>query len=376
MARRFVYASSQYLTVNGAAVVAAPFSVACWFRPASSSPAANGRLFSIGDVDATNEQWSLGYNTLNRARWSAQTSAGEQFATYTGASMVAGQWYLLVGVEESATQRRVYLNTGTANNTTSRAPAGADTMRINAKVASAVADYGDGDIAVIGLWDGVILTATDVQRLTNGLPFERLYPHRLFLWRLEENTADWRGRYPFVPGTAPAVVDGPPFLRRRRPAYSPVVKAPAAGGDIVVTPAAATAVLTTVDPTVVLGSVVVSPDPVTTVLATVDPTVAVGGLVVSPDPITAVWETVNPTVVLGSVAIAPDPATAIFVVVSPGVVMSSMTVSPSAATAVFETGAPTVAIAAPVLFLAAEIEGPGLAGVIMGPGLLAEVEGP
>ena len=68
-------------------------------------------------------------------------------------------------------------------------------------------------------------------------------------------------------------------------------------GDIVVTPAALTAVATTVNPTVVLGSVSVTPAVRTAVAAVIAPVVILGSLSITPAVTTSVVATVDPVVI-------------------------------------------------------------------------------
>lgn len=229
MAKFFVRTSSQYMTVASTPITAAPMTVSCWFRP--SSFAANGRVLSIGDVDVTNEQWSLGYNTLGRARWSAQTSAGEAFATYTGASMSTSVWYNLIGVEAAANSRIVYLDGASATNTTSRAPAGADTLRVAAKVASTPADFADGDIAELGIWD-VALTTDEIASLVRGYSPLFVRPGNLvFYMPLVRQNTEVVGGLSLSEVASPTVSD---HCRTYYPfqLYTGIPAAPVAGGAV------------------------------------------------------------------------------------------------------------------------------------------------
>lgn len=224
MAKLFTIASSQYMTVNSAVVTAAPFSVSCWYRPASIG--AVQTLLSVGDVDVTNEQWRLNINTIGRARWSAQTSAGEASATYTGAAMSAGVWGHVGGVEASATSHTAYLNGSSSTNTNSRAPAGADTLRIGTKASSTPVDYADGDIAEVGIWN-IGLTAAEMAILAAGYSPLFVRPESLvFYMPLLREDVELSGGLALTPVNSPTVSDHPRVLLPSRPYYS----LPAAGG--------------------------------------------------------------------------------------------------------------------------------------------------
>lgn len=144
------------------------------------------------------------------------------------------------------------------------------------------------------------------------------------------------------------------------------LKVPPSGGSISVTPAAAVAIATAVDPTVQLGSLTVVPadasavatsnDPVVqlggvsvtpanapTYTAAINPTVSLGAISITPDVATAIATAVDPTVDAGgSVSVTPDSAIAIATAVDPTVVQASISVTPSQATAIATAVDPTV----------------------------------
>lgn len=223
MAKLFVQTSSQYLTVNSAPVTAAAFSVSCWVRPTTLS--ATQSLVSIGDVDTNNEQWRLTTSAGQKARWSAQTSAGEAFATST-ASLVTGTWAHVCGVETSATSRAVWLN-GTSNtNTTNRSPAGADTLRIGAKVTTGTLDSADGDIAEVAVWNAA-LSSAEIAILAAGYSPLFVRPESLvFYMPLVRSDVEVVGGLAMTAVASPTVSNHVRVFNPSRPYYS----LPAAAG--------------------------------------------------------------------------------------------------------------------------------------------------
>lgn len=119
---------------------------------------------------------------------------------------------------------------------------------------------------------------------------------------------------------------------------------PAASGGETVSPGAASATASAVDPTVILGSVSISPGNASATATAVDPTVVMGSITVAPGDATATGAAVDPTVILGSVTVSPGVATATASVVDPTVTGDGISVSPGAASAAASAVAPTVVI--------------------------------
>jgi hypothetical protein len=123
-----------------------------------------------------------------------------------------------------------------------------------------------------------------------------------------------------------------------------LVREASADGSVVVTPTPASAVMVTVNPTVVLGSQSITPAAASAVVDTVNPTVVLGSVSVAPAAATAVVDTVNPTVILGSVTVTPTDANAVVDTVTPTVVLGDTIAAPAAASAVVLTVDPTVVL--------------------------------
>jgi len=112
--------------------------------------------------------------------------------------------------------------------------------------------------------------------------------------------------------------------------------------DVYVSPAALTAVVTSVAPTTVLGSLTVSPAALTSVVASVAPSVVHGSVTVTPGVVTAVVDSVAPSVLEGDVIVTPSPVSAVAASTGPSVVLGSLSVSPTAIFAVTAGVDPTV----------------------------------
>jgi hypothetical protein len=113
---------------------------------------------------------------------------------------------------------------------------------------------------------------------------------------------------------------------------------------VTVEPAAASAVASAQDPTVVEGSQTVAPDEAQAVASTQDPTVIHGSIAVSPTAASAVASTQDPTVDIssGPVSVSPAAASAVASTQDPGIVKGSVSVTPAASDAIASTQDPTV----------------------------------
>lgn len=182
MAIQFTAASTEYLEVNSTPVVAAPFTMACWFN--SDSIAAGQTLLFVGDKDVANEFWDLqlrGDVVGDPLRFERTTSAGTVNAdTTTGYS--ANTWQHACAVEASATDARVFLNgTNKGTNTTSRAPAGSDRLSIGRRGSSVPTLYMSNHIAEVAIYN-IALSDAEVALLALGASPLFVHPEALVFY--------------------------------------------------------------------------------------------------------------------------------------------------------------------------------------------------
>jgi len=118
---------------------------------------------------------------------------------------------------------------------------------------------------------------------------------------------------------------------------------PVSSSDITITPTPASAIVSSVAPSVVRGSVTITPSPVSAIASTVAPSVIKGSVSITPAPVSAIASTVAPTVITtGSITKTPTPASAIASSVAPSVVLGSVSITPSPASAIARSVAPIV----------------------------------
>lgn len=174
--------TTQYLSVDSAPVTAAPFTVAAWAR--CSDVNSFHRVVSIGDKDATDIEWALEMRNFlgsQSVRWHARSSGD---GTATAGAWTDNRWHHVAGVEASSTSRYAYLDgTPSAQNTTSKAPAGADRISIGRPADSTVAggEYFAGDIAEVGVWN-VALTTAEITMLARGVSPLNVRPDSLVFY--------------------------------------------------------------------------------------------------------------------------------------------------------------------------------------------------
>jgi len=117
-------------------------------------------------------------------------------------------------------------------------------------------------------------------------------------------------------------------------------------GGVSVSPAASTAVGTSINPTVILSvpDIFITPNPSTAVGAGVNPVLVLGSLTLSPAARTGIGQTINPAVVLGSLLIIPAWTSAPGRTVAPNVIQSGLFLTPEILAAVGATVEPTVVL--------------------------------
>jgi len=154
MARSFTAASSQYLEYAGASVTGPPFSVSCWASRASNTH--DMRMFSLADVSTTTKYFALAIeNDFNGRQVRAYTRSGATVtAAESSASFAASGWCHAAGVWYAADDRRAYVSGGNeGTETTSISPSPIDRTAIGRQAGSSPAQYWDGYIAEMGLWN-------------------------------------------------------------------------------------------------------------------------------------------------------------------------------------------------------------------------------
>ncbi len=102
-------------------------------------------------------------------------------------------------------------------------------------------------------------------------------------------------------------------------------------GSAVMSPAAATMTITGVTPTLTTSADILAPDPAATTITGVDPTLTGGAVTMAPAAATTTITGVDPTLTGGAVTMSPLPATATMTGVDPTLVGGAVTLSPLAA---------------------------------------------
>ena len=169
-ARLFDDAVSDQLSVDSTPVTAAPFTLTAMVN---TDVVVVQTAVWLGDKDVANEMWALGLYGA-----SLGTSAGLRYETAAGAlntvtttSYTINTWHHICGVETSATSHKAFIDGGSKNTgVSSRAPAGADRIRIGQRGDSTPSDAFSGLIAEVGIW------STDLTDANVALSAKRVSP--------------------------------------------------------------------------------------------------------------------------------------------------------------------------------------------------------
>jgi hypothetical protein len=190
------WSSSNLIRRTSGILTAAPLTMACWFNPASISPAAPNTMMSLcrsAETGALN-QFRIAMNV--GAAVFVQAGDGSSFTTTTTSTTVASAntWNHACGVVAAADDRRVFLNGGgKATSAVSRIPSGIDRNSIGTRDSAVAAtnDFG-GALAECALWDAA-LTDEEVAILALGYSPLLVRPQNLYAYLpLVRDVIDYR----------------------------------------------------------------------------------------------------------------------------------------------------------------------------------------
>lgn len=159
--------SDDYMELLSAPVTAVPLTIAAWIR--ADDDTTTDSICSVGDFDDPS-RFYIGKNADSTV--SAHTvNASSQNSSAAGGDYAAATWHHVVGKFVSATSREVFLDgVSVGTNTTSRTPAGLDSIQIGAFRSGSTGTLGSffgGQIAHVAVWD-IALSTTDITSLAGG----------------------------------------------------------------------------------------------------------------------------------------------------------------------------------------------------------------
>lgn len=172
MARNFNGTSAR-IHISSAVVSAAPYTMACWFRPANVTQSSG--LISLSSS-------TLQYSTIffrgdiagDPIDILVQGGGGQRISRST-TGCTSGQWHHACGVFASATSRTIYLDGGSsATNTSSESP----TLNQTEVGAFRSSSWFNGDIAEVGIWN-IDLSAAEIAALAKGVSPALIRPQNL-----------------------------------------------------------------------------------------------------------------------------------------------------------------------------------------------------
>lgn len=182
MARTYTAASSHHLETSSAPISAPPFSMACWYNTTGTTTIRC--LMWMGTQTVDNDYWRMILHSSGVVRIVAEVAAGAT-ATSTSTSYSSGVWEHACAVVAAANDRRIFLNGGgKGTSSVSRAVAAPTRLGVGWRAGSVPAEYMDGSIAEVGIWN-LALADEDVTRLASGLSPNMVRPEGLVgYWRM------------------------------------------------------------------------------------------------------------------------------------------------------------------------------------------------
>lgn len=164
MGRQFT-PSTDWLDVGVAAVTVAPLTLVCWFRADILDQQAT--IVSLGDTAGNTEYFILNVTLGEAVNAFAKGGVPDDGAT-TSTTFSTNVWHHAAGVFASTTSRSAYLNGGgKTTNVTSVSPSSIDTTAVGRTGKQTPADYFDGSIAEVGIWN-TNLSDAQVTSLAGG----------------------------------------------------------------------------------------------------------------------------------------------------------------------------------------------------------------
>lgn len=171
----FVAASAEYLSIPSTTqfqldLGAENFSVSLWFN-ADTVSGVQGLIGKYNN-SSTNKPWLIYLNGT-----SLVFLVGSQGAAVTSSTTIsANTWYHVVATADTSNNYKLYVNAGTPNTGSGASSTGTTGIDfcIGAYNSGSSGRF-DGTIDEVGIWDGALLSSTDVSTLYNsgaGIPYD------------------------------------------------------------------------------------------------------------------------------------------------------------------------------------------------------------
>lgn len=173
-------ASSQYLETGSSPISGYPCAIGGWFKLASK--AATAVCASIGTSGGNARVQFYYLQAISRWYIESVNSAGTSSGGSAGSvDPNIGEWYHLLALFASATDRKLYVNgVLDMSNTVNIAVSGMNRLLIGARRNSAgVGVFFNGDAADVGFWNVANLTAGEIAALASGVSAGKVRPQSL-----------------------------------------------------------------------------------------------------------------------------------------------------------------------------------------------------
>ena len=168
---------TSYIESTSTPVTAEPFTMACWFNPATLT---DGALMAIGN-SATTNRFQMSSNAAQAGRPLSISSVAATTATVnTTTAIVQNSWQHAAAVCGSSSNRSIYLNGGgKQTNATPITPAGINNIMMGGRWSGGTrAFFFNGRLAEIAIWN-IALTDDEVLSLSKGFAPSLIRPMNL-----------------------------------------------------------------------------------------------------------------------------------------------------------------------------------------------------
>lgn len=176
-------ASSEYLEVDSTPLSGQPLSFSAWFNTNDLTTAEDQALITVADKDVTNHHYTLRYDAPDVGEiLKMRTRSNVTGKNADIAGVTADEWLHALGtVASDGSDRDLYFNGSTANESTTIVPAGMDRLSIGRMGDSTPGDYWSGLLAEIAIWN-IELAQADANVLNAGYSALFVKPQNLVFY--------------------------------------------------------------------------------------------------------------------------------------------------------------------------------------------------
>jgi hypothetical protein len=167
----FEQTSSQHLTVDADPIATETFTISLWFK-LESRPGIDQTLIWFGDQDVEDNYYRVQYDeSADEIRVSRRNSGINHHTTTNFGGLSIGVWYNLIVANNATNDIDVWINNagaGTSGINVTGLAANVDRFSVGGETDVSQADFFDGLIAEVAIWDIANMSSAERSQLSDG----------------------------------------------------------------------------------------------------------------------------------------------------------------------------------------------------------------